>query len=86
MKKAKWMTLLMGLCALMAMTSCLDDNDDKGLTNEQVKKAMQTMKGDYTGTLKWRASTSNNYDSLNNVRWTVNDTAMIIRRTGRSCP
>jgi len=78
MKKAKWMTLLMGLCALMAMTSCLDDNDDKGLTNEQVKKAMQTMKGDYTGTLKWRASTSNNYDSLNNVRWTVNDTAMII--------
>lgn len=78
MKKTKWITLLMGFCALLAMTSCLDDNSDKGLTNEQVKKAMQTMKGDYTGTLKWRASNSNSYDSLKNVHWTVNDTAMII--------
>ncbi len=78
MKKTKWMTLLMGFCALLAMTSCLDDNSDKGLTNAQVKQAMQTMKGDYTGTLKWRSSTSNNYDSLTNVHWTVNDTAMII--------
>ena len=78
MEKKKWMTLLMGLCALMTMTSCLDDNSDDGLTQAQVTQAMNTMKGDYTGTLKWRASTSNAYDSLNDVHWTVNDTAMII--------
>lgn len=78
MKKTKWTTLLLGFCALMAMTSCLNDKSEDGLSQEDMKKAMTAMKGDYTGTLKWRSSSSNSYDSLNNVHWTMNDTAMII--------
>ncbi len=77
MKTTKWITVLMAVCAIMGMTSCLSD-EDNGLTNEQLHKAMNAMKGDYTGTMKWKASSANNYDSLNNVRWTVNDTAIII--------
>lgn len=56
MKKMKWTTLLMGLFAMMAMTSCLNDNSDDKLTQEQMKKAMTAMKGDYTGMLKWNAT------------------------------
>ncbi len=78
MKKMKWTTLLMGLFAMMAMTSCLNDNSDDKLTQEQMKKAMTAMKGDYTGMLKWNATNASHYDSLANVHWTVNDTAIII--------
>lgn len=78
MKKMKWTTLLLGFVALMAMTSCLNDNSEDGLTQEQMNKAMNAMKGDYTGTMKWTAANSSKYDSLANVHWTVNDTAIII--------
>lgn len=77
MKKTKWITLLVAFFALMATTSCLDDDSSK-LSDEQVSNAMKAMKGDYTGTMKWKSSSSNTYDSLNNVTWTVNDTAIII--------
>lgn len=78
MKKTKLIGLLMGICTLVGMNSCLNDDSDNGLTQKEVTEAMNAMKGNYTGTLKWKASTDNNYDSLNNVSWTVNDTAIII--------
>ncbi len=78
MKKTKWISLLMGISTLMGMSSCLNDDTDNGLTQKQVTEAVNAMKGDYTGTMKWRTSSSNSYDSLNNVSWTVNDTAIII--------
>lgn len=78
MKTTKWFTFLLCLCMVMGMASCLGDDDDDSLSNDQMNTAVRNMKGNYTGTLKWVTSTASRYDSLNNVSWTMNDTAIII--------
>lgn len=45
--------LFLGLAVSMTMTSCLDDNNDdnKGLTDEQKQNYALLMSGNYTGKL-----------------------------------
>lgn len=78
MKWNKWVVVFMALCTMLTVTSCLGDDDKYELSQDQMKQAMKAMKGTYTGKLKWQATSGVKYDSLNNVSYTVNDTAIII--------
>lgn len=78
MKWNKWVVVFMALCTMLTVTSCLGDDDKYELSQDEMKQAMKAMKGTYTGKLKWQATSGVKYDSLNNVSYTVNDTAIII--------
>lgn len=71
-------TLLLGMFALTALTSCLGDDDDNGTsatmleTEEQRTNALSSMAGSYNGTLYYYDVTAAENTGKTALIWTIN--------------
>lgn len=84
MRNLKFISLMMGCLAAVCLTftSCNDDDDDnKGLTPEQVETAFNAVRGDYNGIMLYAHKDSNGkqVNDSTNIAWSIQtDSVMTI--------
>ncbi|MGI6243894.1 MAG: DUF4840 domain-containing protein [Prevotella sp.] len=73
----KILTILLCVVTACGMTSCLGDDNETYLTDENVTEAMNTMRGTYEGNLLYALSSTDVPDTVRNIRWTVDSVLTI---------
>lgn len=83
MKKLTFISLMICCLAAIGLTSCNNDVEYKGLTNEQKAEAFNTVKGSYKGDLIYPAINPSNKTDVTDtlqISWQMNsDSVMTIR-------
>lgn len=82
----KKILLALGLVAVMGLTSCLgdNDNDNQGLTRQEIAQCFNAIKGNYTGKLLCEVNNPNNrndYTDTLDIAWSITaDTIVVINQ------
>ena len=83
MKRFKFFSILLCGIAAFAFTSCLNDDNDKGLTKEQKQQAYAQMNGNYTSNVVYYSKLAgvgtapeNKLDTLPSIMRFLNDSTM----------
>lgn len=78
MRKISLFMLFLVSSMALCLTSCLGDDDDDSLTQEQIQTARQAMRGNYSGATHSYLASSSRKDSTFNTSWTLNDSTVTI--------
>jgi len=81
MKNLKMFAMILGCAAVMCLASCMDD-EESGLTPEEVKTAYETVKGSYDGELYYVTTTADNKSDIDTlaIQWSIDsDSIMTIK-------
>lgn len=78
MRKISLFMLFLVSSMTLCLTSCLGDDEDDSLTQEQILTARQAMRGNYSGTTHSYVANSTKKDSTFNTSWTLNDSTVTI--------